>query len=845
MSIQTILYLSILAASAVISLSLAFYVWQRRETTGAKHLALMMLVLFEWSLTYFLQILSPDLPTKIFWSRMAFLGIVTTPIVWFLFALEYTERRHWVKRSHLIGFFIIPVITTILIWTNASHHWFWTSVGLVQNGDLLLRVSKNGFWFWVHATYSYAFILAGTIMVVRALLNWPSQYRGQMFGILLGILAPWIANVLTIFDIVPFLIDITPFAFTLTGIGMAFSLFRHRLLDLAPIARKVIIEGMQDGMMVLDPSGRIVDTNQALHKIFGFSETQKIIGEKAVDAFNQWPTLVERYENVSTAADEIMFDIGTNQRWAELTISPLKDRGSFVGRLAIFRDITSRKKAEEQVRKLSRAVESSPTSIIITGLDGNIQYVNPKFTEVTGYTSDEVLGKNPNILKTDQTPNTTHNDLWEKISSGQNWSGEFCNRKKNGELYWEIASISPIHDDGGNITHYVAVKEDITKRKQTEKLLQENEERFRQIVENANDFIYRTDKYGNFTYANPAALRITGFNDEKEVLGRHYLELTTPAERHRMKRAYQKQFIRKIPNTYNEFPVATKDGRELWFGQNVQLLMEGDEVAGFQILARDITEIRRAQDALRIAYDQALEASRAKSQLLARVSHELRTPLGGIIGFSELLRDEVLGKIEEEQKNAAESILQSAQHLSTMVNELLDEAQMQNNTTTLKKTIFSPRTLLEQVASGMKIMAEKKDLAFVASLDPNLPEFLFSDEQRIRQILLNLIGNAIKFTQDGEVRVKLETPNPEQWTFEITDTGMGIPEDAQMSIFEPFKQADNAITSKNRGIGLGLSITKQLTGLMGGRILLESQIGKGSTFRVILPMQLPPLERKE
>ena len=253
--------------------------------------------------------------------------------------------------------------------------------------------------------------------------------------------------------------------------------------------------------------------------------------------------------------------------------------------MIIIRDITPRKKAEEQVRQLSRAVESSPTSIVITGLDGNIQYVNPKFTQVTGYTMDEAFGKNTNILKTDETPYGTHKDLWKTISAGREWSGEFRNRKKNGELYWELAAISPIHDEDGVITHYVAVKEDITERK-------------------------------------------------------------------------------------------------------------------------------RAQDALVIAYDHALESSRAKSQLLARVSHELRTPLGGILGYAELLRDGQLGEIQEEQEDALKSILQSAGHLTNMVNELLDEAQIQANTTILKEKVFSPATLLEGAVSGMDILAEKKGWVF-------------------------------------------------------------------------------------------------------------------------------------
>ena len=336
-----------------------------------------------------------------------------------------------------------------------------------------------------------------------------------------------------------------------------------------------------------------------------------------------------------------------------------------------------------------------------------------------------------------------------------------------------------------------------------------------------------------------------GFADENEVVGKHYLDLTTPEERHRMKRAYQRQFIRRIPTTYDEFPAITTRGDIVWFGQNVQLLMENGQVTGFQILARDITEIKRAQDALRIAYDQALDASRAKSQLLAKVSHELRTPLGGILGYAELLRDGALGEIEEDQKNAAEGILQSTHHLTAIVNELLDEAQIQANTTVLQEKVFSPETLLQQAASGMEVVAQKKGLGFETYIDPGLPRELCGDDHRLRQILINLIGNAIKFTREGKVQVRLEYPDQDHWIMQVTDTGLGIPKEAQESIFEPFKQADNAITSENRGIGLGLSITKQLVELMGGRIMLESQVGEGSTISILLPILKPPLPNDE
>ncbi len=473
MSSQTILYAIILSASALISFILAIYSWRRRQTSGAKPYTLMMLALTWWSISYLIQIFSPDLATQYFWNKMTYFGIVTTPIFWFLFSLEYTERKSWITRTRLIALFILPVITFLVIWTNNIHYLFWTSDGkLIQEGNVLLRSAENGPWFWVHTVYAYILLLAGTVLIIRALLNWPSQYRGQMGWILLSIFAPWILNIIQVFKLLPIVVDLTPFAFTLTGIGMVFALFRYHLLDLAPLARDVIIEGMQDGIFVLDMSDRIVETNNAVLKILDIPLNQSLIGKKLDEAIVQWPVLIERSKQASEVEDEVLLGAGPDQRWVGMTSLPLLEKKKNpVGRLILIRDITTRKNSEQKVRTLSRAIEASPTSIIITGMDGSIQYVNPKFTQVTGYTSAEVMGKNPRILKTDRTPVGIHIDLWNTISSGREWKGELCNRKKNGELFWELASISPIQDDEGKITQYIAVKEDITDRKHSQDVL--------------------------------------------------------------------------------------------------------------------------------------------------------------------------------------------------------------------------------------------------------------------------------------------------------------------------------------------------------------------------------------
>jgi signal transduction histidine kinase len=210
--------------------------------------------------------------------------------------------------------------------------------------------------------------------------------------------------------------------------------------------------------------------------------------------------------------------------------------------------------------------------------------------------------------------------------------------------------------------------------------------------------------------------------------------------------------------------------------------------------------------------------------------------LGAILGFSELLHINAFGVLNDGQKDAVTQIMDSTNYLTQIVNELLDEAQIESKSMNLKMGFFSPVSMLEKVEASMAVLAQNKGLAFSAKVAPGVPDALYGDERRLQQILINLVGNAIKFTQAGGIRVFIYQPSPTHWAMEVEDTGMGILKEAQSYIFDPFRQVDNAITRKNRGSGLGLSITKQLVELMDGEIKIESEVGQGSTFTVTLPI---------
>ncbi|MCB0210321.1 MAG: hypothetical protein KDJ52_13370, partial [Anaerolineae bacterium] len=280
-------------------------------------------------------------------------------------------------------------------------------------------------------------------------------------------------------------------------------------------------------------------------------------------------------------------------------------------------------------------------------------------------------------------------------------------------------------------------------------------------------------------------------------------------------------------------------GYSLYVGMTNSILQKTRELEKTnQQLEAEILERKQAQESLATARDQALEASRLKSELLAKVSHELRTPLGTILGYSEYLHDGIFGAMSNQQQQITYKIINSTNYLTNMVNDLLDQSHYESDDIALHPKWFPVKAWLAEIDTKMSVLAHKKGLRLLFDIDDTMPLRLYGDKDRLQQIIVNLTGNAIKFTEAGEVQIRLYSPSPSQWTIQVIDTGPGIPAEAHAYIFEPFRQIDGSETRRHGGTGLGLSITKQLVNQMNGKIYLDSKIGQGSTFTVILPLQL-------
>ncbi|OQY24837.1 MAG: hypothetical protein B6I34_03120 [Anaerolineaceae bacterium 4572_32.1] len=353
MNWQYTLYVIPLLIAAAISLSLVFLAWRRRSAPGAVPFMLLMLAVAEWTLGYALRLSSSDLPAKIFWSQVRYVGIVTVPTTWLVLTLRYTDREKWLTRRNLILLTIEPLVTLLLVWTNEFHHLIWDEIRLETVDSLQMWSATHGVAFWIHTAYSYLFILLGSFFLLQMLLRSPQLYRGQAAALLVGALAPAAGNVLVTFNLIPSLLDLTPFGFTIAGLAAAWGLFHFRLLDIVPVARRIIVDSMSDGVIVLDLQNRIVDINPAARRITS-RLTSGTLGQTAAQI------LIEQIENRQDATDShsgITLSEGSVRRHYDLRISPLKNqRRQPVGRLLVLRDVTEERLLEEMRQDLTHTM---------------------------------------------------------------------------------------------------------------------------------------------------------------------------------------------------------------------------------------------------------------------------------------------------------------------------------------------------------------------------------------------------------------------------------------------------------------------------------------------------------
>lgn len=500
--------------------------------------------------------------------------------------------------------------------------------------------------------------------------------------------------------------------------------FIHNITELKQAFKKIkesetrfrsITQSANDAIITVDSSGKIIGWNPSAEQIFGFSEEEILNKPITTIIPEEYLTKhIEELKRVESGGEHHV--IGRTVELKGLhkngTIFPLElslaewEASGEKFYTGIIRNISERKRTEEEIKKLSAGVEQSSSSIVITDVEGNIEYINKKFTEITGYTSEDAIGKNPRILKSDKNDPNIYKELWATIKSGKEWHGELCNKKKSGELFWESESISPIVNTHGKITHFIAIKDDITEHK---KLVEE----------------------------------------------------------------------------------------------------------------------------LREAKIKAEAADKMKSEFLAQMSHEIRSPLNAVLNFTNLIKEETSGIDSEVLEIAFPAIESSSKRIIRTVDMILNMSDIQTGTYNISSRSFNLTDLLENLVKEYKSSAQHKNLLlnFWSEIDNVEVE---TDDYAVTQIFANLIDNAIKYTDEGFIEIRLLQEN-NKYIIEVEDSGIGISEEYLPDLFSPFSQEEHGYSRKFDGTGLGLSLVKKYCELTGADISVKSKKNAGTTFTVTLP----------
>jgi len=509
-------------------------------------------------------------------------------------------------------------------------------------------------------------------------------------------------------------------------------------------------------------------------------------------------------------------------------------------------DITDRIKAEQRNRIMSQLLLSLNDAVVLTDENGNILEVNDAFCRITGYSKDEVIGKNPRILKSGLHDANFYKEMWDSILTKGYWKGEIINKKKNGEFYFALLSISSIKDEVHGLTYYLGIQSDITERKKAEEQIRYQAN----LLENVNDAIIAADLNYRITSWNKAAEKMYGYKAE-EVIGKEISEVVK-VEFPGLTREQVRQILQEKGFWQGEAIHYNRFGEKIYVSSSLSIIRDinGNPI-GTVGINRDITEQKKAEEKLKlyaeqleIANAQLQELNKLKSEFLANTSHELRTPLNSIIGFLNLIK-EGLYESKEEMMQFVDNALMSARHLLNIINDILDIAKIEAGKLELTIEDVEVSELLQEVWTLSHVQAEQKKLEY-RIIYPEKPIFIRGDRNRLKQILLNLIGNSIKFTHKGGITVKAEVFEEKgHCQFSVIDTGIGISKEKQAKLFQKFVQADGTTTRKYGGTGLGLAITKSLVEMMGGVIELFSEgEGKGTTVTFTIPLSTKSFDKE-
>jgi PAS domain S-box-containing protein len=887
--VQLNVYSIVLLICTAGTVTLAAVLWQRRRVPAAGAALGMLAACSIWTVAAAMEALAVTVNDKILWSVAAYPGISTAPLMFFLLAVRYVGRDGWLTPQRKAALWVVPILSIVMATTNDYHRLLWSHVTAGVGPFGITAVFGRGPYFWVTVAYSYVLVALGIAAIFEAVFRFPQLFSRQARLLLIAAVTVFWFNLAYV--VAPSILgglDPTPLAFTVVAALLALATLRLRWLDIMPVASEALIQSLQDGLLVLDGQHRIVVVNAALRRLLNI--TTNVIGETVAAAFTGWPELAE----LCMSADGTgATTIHRPDLSLEVRRQPLLGRGDkSLGWLVVLRDVTAavqtaaalarRYQLEGLVTSLSRRFLNIPgedvdaaiqaalaEAIAIVGVDrGYVMLLNeeeerfdythevcaegiaPHGHRLRGFTTDQIAwtmqalqaGEAIFVRTADDLPDAAMGERAIAMSNDLKSVALFplitANRLTGLCGFSTVREHRTWDDDTLAVLRSISfVFASALERRKVQAAMQRQRDFANTLMTNVGQGLTVMDPDDRLVYVNPAFVQMLG-GEPDEYLGRSIRSVVHADDEDTLLTALRECRAGQAANC--EVRLRRQDGAYV-YALITPASHAFDAVAnGTVAIVTDLTARKQIEQEMAHARDEALRTSTLKSEFLTTMSHEIRTPMNGVIGMSQLLLDTPLS---DEQREFAGVVFDEAQNLLGLINEILDFSKIEAGKVQLESAPFDLGALAESVVELVASTAANKPVAIMSYVDPGLPDVVMGDAGRVRQAMVNLAGNAVKFTERGHVLLRLGVVARTERTvtvgIEVIDTGIGIPDELQTRLFQPFTQADGSLTRRYGGTGLGLAITRKLAELMGGSIAVTSVLDQGSCFRLELPLALP------